>query len=112
MSVDSRYRPKQSSKRWLEGAPAAVLACYDSGPNRGADRYTVLYGAPLWDASYGRNVPGRAMSEAPFSPIGIGLYIEIPAYDRSGLGRKIKFADLPDDCRRCVEMDCAESADA
>lgn len=103
------YQPKRSTARWLEGAPKPVLACYDSGPNRGADRYTVLYGTPLWDPSYGRNVPARAMSEAPFSPVGIGLYIEVPAHNRGGLGKKICFLDLPDDCRRLVLQDCAET---
>ncbi len=106
------YQPKRSTKRWLEGAPAPVLAVYDSGPNRGADRYTVLYGAPLWTPSYGRNVPARAMSDYPFHPCGIGLYIEVPAYDRSAYGRKIRFSDLPADCQHLVQRDCAESADA
>lgn len=103
-----RYQPKRSTARWLEGAPRPVLACYDSGPNKGADRYTVLYGAPLWDESYGRDVPGRAMSAYPFHPQGIGLYIEVHAWDRPGLGKKIRFLDLPPDCRRCVEMDCTD----
>lgn len=47
------YAPKRSSARWLEGAPRPVLACYDAGPNTGADRYTILYGAPLWTPEYG-----------------------------------------------------------
>lgn len=104
-----KYQPKRSTARWLEGAPKPVLACYDSGPNRFADRYTVLYGAPLWDPSYGRNVPARAMSENPFHSQGIGLYIEVPAYDRSGYGRKIKFSDLPDECQRLVRQDCDDA---
>lgn len=103
-----RYQPKRSAAHWLEGAPAPVLACYDSGPNRGADRYTVLYGVPLWDESYGRDVPARAMSAAPFHPQGVGLFVQVPAHDRSSYGKKIRFADLPEDCRRCVEMDCRE----
>lgn len=106
------YQPKRSTARWLQGAPKPVLAVYDSGPNRGADRYTVLYGAPLWDSGYGRDVPARAMSADPFAPHGIGLFVQVPAYDRSGLGKKIPYLDLPDDCRRLVERDCAESANA
>lgn len=105
-----RYQPKRSTARWLEGAPRPVLACYDTGPHRGADRYTVLYGAPLWDKSYGRDVPARAMSHYPFDPHGIGLFVQVPAYDRSGLGRKIRYLDLPEDCRRLVERDCSELA--
>jgi hypothetical protein len=36
----------------------------------------------------------------------------VPAYDRSGLGKKIPYSDLPDDCRRLVERDCADEESA
>lgn len=104
----SNYRPKRSTKRWLEGAPKALLACYDSGPDRGADRYTALYGAPLWEPSMGTMVPARFMSSNPSHPCGIGLFGEHPAYDRAVLGKKVRFADLPEPVRRCIERDCAE----
>lgn len=103
-----RYHPKRSSARWLEGAPAPVLACYDSGPNRGIDRYTVLYGAPFWTPDYGRDVPYVAMSGAPFHPQGICQHGEMPAYNRKSLGKKIRFLDLPPDCQEAVKGDCAE----
>lgn len=102
------YQPKRSSARWLEGAPRAVLACYDSGPNRGFDRYTVLYGAPIWTADMGRNVPYVGMSAAPFHPQGFGQHGEMPSYNRAALGKKIRFLDLPPDCQKLVVQDCTD----
>lgn len=101
------YQPKRSSPRWLEGAPRPVLACYDNG-GRSADRYKVLYGAPLWSPDMGRNIPLRSMSANPFHPQGVGMYGEMPAYNRGLLGRKVKFMDLPEPVRRCVIQDCTE----
>ena len=103
------YRPKRSTKRWLEGAPKALLAVYDSGPNRGADRYTALYGAPLWEPACGDMLPARFMSENPSHPQGIGLFGEHPAYERAALGRKVRFRDLPPDVRACIERDCNDT---
>lgn len=103
-----KYQPKRSAQRWLEGAPRALLAVYDNG-GKTADRYTALYGAPFWDfETYGRNVPGRAMSENPFHPQGIGLYIEHPAHLRDSLGRKVRFCDLPNKVQQCIRQDCEE----
>lgn len=101
------YQPKRSTARWLEGAPAPVLAVYDNG-GKSADRYTVLYGAPLWEPSYGREVPARAMSEDPCHPQGVGMFVQVPAWSRSQYGRKIKFSDLPAACQRLVRSDCED----
>ena len=105
-----RYQPKRSSARWLEGAPRPVLACYDSGPKT-IDRYTVLYGAPFWSDEWGRTIPYFAMSAAPFHPPGFGQHGEMRSIDRSVLGRKIRFTDLPPDCQRAVRLDCEEESD-
>lgn len=104
-----RYQPKRSTQRWLEGAPKALLAVYDNG-GRSADRYTALYGAPLWNESMGRNVPCRFMSENPFHPQGVGIFGDHPSYWRNSLGKKVRFLDLPEQVRRCIEEDCAEAA--
>ena len=112
-----RYQPRRSAARWLEGAPKPVLACYDSGPNKNADRYTVLYGAPLWESDtaeikrrYPKRdpymIPARAMNSAPFHPLGICLCTEVPAWNRKAFGKKIRFSDLPSDCQAVVEKDC------
>lgn len=101
------YQPKRSSPRWLEGAPAPVLACYDSG-DKTIDRYTVLYGAPWWTPDMGRTVPYAAMNAAPFHPQGFGQHGEMRSCDRSALGKKIRFLDLPADCQKMVRQDCAD----
>lgn len=94
------YQPKRSTARWLEGAPRPVLAVYDAGGE--GDRYTVLYGAPLWEPRpHSRHVPARAMDV-----YGNGFYIEVDASARGGLGRKIKYSELPAECKRWVEFDC------
>lgn len=102
-----RYQPKRSTKRWLDGAPKALLAVYDNG-GKSADRYTALYGAPLWEPSMGSTVPARFMSEHPSHPQGIGMYGEHPSHERACLGKKVRFLDLPAPVRRCIERDCSE----
>lgn len=101
------YRPRKSGKRWLEGAPEGLLACYDNG-GKSADRYTALYGPPLWEPSRGSMLPARFMSTYPTHPQGIGLFGEHPAWDRAALGRKVRFLDLPEDVRRVIIRDCIE----
>lgn len=102
------YRPRRSSKRWLEGAPKALLAVYDSG-EKDSDRYTALYGEPLWNAKdFGNTVPARFMSSNPSHPQGIGIFGEHPSWDRKSLGKKVRFKDLPEPVKRCIVNDCTE----
>lgn len=102
------YRPKRSTQRWLEGAPKALLAVYDNG-GKSADRYTALYGAPLWEPEMGTMLPARFMSTYPSHPQGIGIFGEHPAHERGALGRKVRFLDLPEPVRRCIINDCTEN---
>jgi hypothetical protein len=94
------------------GVPRYVR-CYDNG-GESADRYTVCFtgraGSQDGEYSY------RAMSESPFHPQGIGVWGSskgnhcdvnkwgfAPALGRKcHLGRRIQFADLPEDCRKLV----------
>lgn len=99
------YQPKRSSKRWLEGAPRALLAVYDNG-GKSFDRYTAIYGAPLWEPSMGHTVPFRGMSEDPCHPQGFGQWGEMQSYDRAACGRKVKFSDLPEQVQRQIVRDC------
>lgn len=96
-----RYQPKRSRRQWIEQAPAYVLACYDNG-GATADRYTVLFGAPLWDESMGRNVPYLGMSEAPTHPQGFSQWGEMPSHNRAACGRHVRWLDLPEHIRAHV----------
>ncbi len=103
----NHYRPRRARARWLEGAPKALLAVYDNG-GKSFDRYTALYGAPIWEPSMGQTIPARFMSEHPSHPQGFGIFGEVKAYDRAAFGRKVRFADLPPDVKRCIVNDCKE----
>ncbi len=102
----SAYKPRRSRARWLEGAPKTLLAVYDNG-GKTADRYTALYGEPIWIAKYQRPglLPCRSMSADPFHPQGVGMFGECERGPH--LGRKVRFADLPLAVQRCIEDDCS-----
>ena len=91
------------------------IECYDSGPGKGADRYTVvfldreLHGyTPEYDAVRGRSdlYPCLAMSDSPFHPQGVGMHAE--AMRGRHLGKRVKLADLPEDCQRLVMRDLSD----
>jgi len=78
------------------------IRCYDNG-GKTWDQYTVVYtGNYKW--RHGCEYVG--MSEHPFHPQGFGQHgwdsnvIDRPTY--SHLGKKIKFTDLPEYCKRLV----------
>jgi hypothetical protein len=81
------------------------IRCYDNG-GASFDRYTVVY----MDAP--ENKPGTfqcvGMSERPFHPQGFGQHSS--AMLGGHLGRRVRFADLPDDCRQVVEQDTKADA--
>ena len=80
---------------YVNGIP---VRCWDAG-KKWADRYTVLY------TKHGNKglSNGRGMSSNPFSPNGCGMYIE--AYAGTHLGKRIPFSELPEKCKKAVEMD-------
>lgn len=81
------------------------IACYDSGPNNGADRYTVVYlNCPELHGCF----QCVGMSAAPFHPQGIGQHSA--AKLGRHLGRRIKFSELPADCQQVVINDTKEGA--
>ena len=79
-----------------------IKAIYDNG-GKTADRYTVYYnevysqfsGVTLWE--------GRGMSENPFHPCGVGNCIGGMIGKHNG--KKIKFTDLPEPCRKLIKND-------
>lgn len=104
------------------------IRCYDNGgdPDNGgsSDRYTVVFTGAACAKACGGEHPYRAMSGSPFHPQGIGLwcsdahravdrvhtkrggYMWPPAIGRKCyLGTRIKFEDLPEDCRKLVLSD-------
>jgi hypothetical protein len=90
--------------RLLPNDEPRYIRCYDNGGET-ADRYTVVY-----TGHYTHKTGGEhwylGMNAIPFSPIGIGMHessrtqIDYPSYVH--LGKRIKFKDLPEDCKTCV----------
>lgn len=84
---------------------ATKIACYDNG-GKSADRYTVAYLEDVQDQPW---VRGRkqyscvGMSAEPFHPQGVGQHSTCMLGRH--LGKKIAFADLPEDCQRLVLRD-------
>ena len=81
-----------------------VHSIYDNGGET-ADRFTVYYGGRgTINRTNGRRLM-VGMSAAPFHPQGFGQHGEGQPGRHNG--RRIRFDDLPSDCRRLVEMDLA-----
>jgi len=92
-------------RRFMPGGLPKYVRCYDN--NRTVDRYTVVFTGRYRRAKDDEFIH-LGMSEHPFHPQGFGQHgssrdqIDRP---RSGhLGRRIKFEDLPADCRQCVRQ--------
>ena len=77
------------------------IRCYDSGPDKGMDRYTVVY---MDQPENGRKMfAAVGMNESPFHPQGIGQHCT--AMIGKHLGKRIPFDSLPEDCQKLVNMD-------
>ena len=103
-----KYQPKRSRKQWTQDAPPYVLACYDNG-GKTCDRYTVLFGAPIWTPKYGRTVPFLGMSGAPTHPQGFSQWGEMPSDNRAACGKHVRWLDLPEHIREHVISRATES---
>ena len=110
------------------------IRCYDNGgvdaENGSADRYTVCFtGKAATERATGcpPYYPYRVMSASPFHPQGIGMWGSNPVQPcdtmhpskkgwfwppavgrKCHLGTRIRFQDLPDDCRKLVISDYKE----
>lgn len=94
-----------------DGVPR-YIRCYDNG-GESLDRYTVVFtNIGRANKSYRGRSLYLAMNAAPFHPQGIGQHGEhVGPIDRPGyrhLGKKIRFADLPEDCKSLVIGDYKE----
>lgn len=96
-----QYRPRRSSKRWLESAPEYILAVYDND-GKTADRYTVLFGGTLYSPEMNRNVQSLNLSSSPSHPQGVSMWGEAFSYDRKRFGKHIRWLDLPENVRKHV----------
>lgn len=76
------------------------IRCYDNG-GKSIDRYMVVYmSQPELRAG---TFSAVGMNSAPFHPQGFGQHCS--AMPGRHLGKRIKFATLPDDCRKLVHQD-------
>ena len=112
------------SDRLLPGGIPRYVRVYDNGgpdaPDGTIDRYTAVFtGRYRRDKRQGFSVLG--MDENPYSPQGVGQHLEYqelidrpgtswpPAIGRScHLGKRIRFEDLPEPCKRAVLSDYRE----
>ena len=102
------YRPRRSSKRWLESAPKQVLACYDNG-GKSCDRYTIMFDTFWKDYKGTTRIDAYAASENPYNPQGGGMTVSVPSHmDRKRLGKKLKWSELPEPVQRAVRAWCEE----
>jgi hypothetical protein len=114
-------RTKKRIESLLPGGVPRYVRCYDNG-GKTVDRYTVVFAGRHAAARIYRVFPYLGMSSQPFHPQGFGQHGETrdkpcdvdrwgfpPAMGRTGhLGKRIPFADLPDDCRKLVMGDYLE----
>lgn len=100
------YLMDRKEKLMPNGIPKYVR-CYDNG-GRTADQYTVVF-TGRYRHKTGNEFWVLGMNKYPFHPQGIGMHltypyqIDYPTYGH--LGKKIKFTDLPEDCRKAVLQD-------
>lgn len=104
-------RKQARRERLLPGGEPRYVRCYDYG-DEVADRYTVVF-TGHWPGKTRKYYPYLAMSAAPFHPQGFGQHGESdtrpvdttvsawppPVGRRCHIGVRIKFSDLPEDCR-------------
>lgn len=103
-----------------DGIPR-YIRCYDNGGTEqggSIDRYTVVFTGRYSTRGSKRNTDRTsnfihlAMNAAPFHPQGFGQHgesdhpIDRPQYRH--LGKKIRFEDLPEDCKTLVLQDYKE----
>jgi hypothetical protein len=125
-----KQSPAMLAKRLVSLMPNGIprwIRCYDNGgdPDTGGstDRYTVVFSGAACVKACGGEYPYRAMSGEPFHPQGVGMWgsTKIQPCDTMGekpgwhwppaigrkchLGKRIRFEDLPEDCRKLVVND-------
>jgi len=104
-----KYTPRRAGKRWLEGAPAYVLDCFDN-KGKTADRYTVIFGKEFMVVDDGIAwLSLLDMSENPFHPQGVGMSGEYKAHEIAAFRyrakhHRTKWSALPELVQKCVKQ--------
>lgn len=86
------------------------IKIFDNG-GKTYDRYTCIFTKKSIISKEDRKYYGTrfmfvGMSEDPFHPLGFGQHGELePQHIGSHLGKRIKFEDLPEDCKKLVIQD-------
>ena len=129
-SLTARIKVRKAGKRatnrrkaLLPGGVPRYVRCYDNG-GKTIDRFTVVFsGRSAADhCGHVTQWPFLAMNSAPFHPQGFGQHGHSnnrpcdvdpwgfpPAMGRKNhLGRRIPFAELPEDCRKLALRDYCE----
>lgn len=104
---------QQRKENLMPNGQPKWIRCYDYG-GESLDRYTVVYTKiSILPKGQGSCFLYVGMSENPYAPNGFGQHgesmykpIDRPTY--SQLGKKIKFDDLPDNCKKLVIADYKE----
>lgn len=111
-------------RRFMPGGIPRFVRCYDNGgmevKGGSGDRYSVVFTGRYGHLT-GRETWILCMSASPFHPQGVGQHATVPhmrrpdvqkgswggpSIGRRGpLGVRIRFEDLPEDCRKCVLRD-------
>lgn len=109
-------KKEERKNRLLPDNKPRWVRCYDN-ENESLDRYTVVFTGRYTHKTEKQHIY-LSMDDSPFHPQGIGQHGESPyqidALDgkwppaigrKNHLGKRIKFEDLPADCRKCVLQD-------
>lgn len=102
-------KSERAARLMPKGIPRWIRI-YDNG-NETVDRYTVVFTGHFKGRMAGWSY-GRGMSENPFHPQGVGMWFEYdciidrPRYRH--LGKRITFAQLPEQCQMSVLQDYRE----
>ena len=90
---------RKSSPKGMEQVEDALITVYDSGPDEGADRYTVVMHGEDWEASANPGfLPMLGFSGFPEHPQGFSQWTE--GQEGPHLGKRIKFSDLSPDLQQ------------
>lgn len=103
MTTLSTKKAERVARLIPNGIPK-YIRCFDNG-GESFDRYTVTFSG-TYKSRYRGVTEYIGMSENPFDAQGFGQHGEMPnTTSYKHLGKRIKFTDLPEDCKIAVLRD-------